>query len=896
MTAPRVVGLQPHHEVGLIGVSGDPVRLSWSIVGSDDEQAAVRIEAARDEHFDRTLASAVVPGARQVAVEAPGGRLASRERRWFRVAALVAGAWTDWSTPCSVEAGLLSPADWQAEAIVPGHDADHPTAAPLLRGEFEIERTDIVRARLYATAHGVYELRLNGSPVADDLFAPGWTSYHRRLLVQTYDVTDLVADGTNCLGATLGNGWFRGRLGWSGTDDDRNRYGDRLALLAQLEIEFADGSTTTIGTGPDWTWSTAELLADDFYDGCEIDLRRSLGRWDTAGHDLAGWSPVGSTAFDLERLEPWSVRPIRVIERRPLETVRHDGTTVRVDVGQNISGWVAVEVRGAAGDEVVVEHAEVVEPDGALHRKALRTAQARDRYVLAENGTVRLEPRFTFHGFRHAEVRTTADVVSIEAVAISSDLPTRSSFSCSNGELNQLAANVMWSLRDNFVGVPTDCPQRDERMGWTGDAQAFASTASLLVDARNFWASWLRDVALEQHDGGIPSVVPDVALEGESSAGRAGWADVATIAPWAHYEAYGDLTILTDQLPSMIRWIETLRSKRHTDGDLDGLLGGEFQFGDWLDPDAPSDRPWLAKVEGDYLANAYFAHSARLTARAAHELGHRDIALAYEHLGDEIAGLAWERWADHAQTSQTGCAVSVVFEIAPPDELAAVARRLADLVAEAGGAVSTGFLGTPLVLPALARHGYFDEAYTMLLRTESPSWLYQVRQGATTTWERWDAIKPDGSIHDGAILPHEPDDDTTDHHMLSFNHYAYGAVLDWMYRHLAGLAPATPGYRTIRFAPRPCAGIDDARATVHTPYGPTSIDWSVSDDGFSATVEVPFGSTATFIAPTTAQSDVVVDGQPADDAGCIDLGPGTHTIALTAPHIVRPTTHPTESA
>ncbi|MEQ8438085.1 MAG: family 78 glycoside hydrolase catalytic domain [Ilumatobacter fluminis] len=895
MTAHRVVGLQPHHDGGLIGVAGDAVRLSWNIVGPDDEQAAARIEVAHDEQFEHVIASAVVPGPDQVAVEAPGGRLTSRERRWFRVAALVAGDWTDWSAPCSVEAGLLSPADWHAEAIAPGHDADHPTAAPLLRGEFEIERADIVRARLYATAHGVYELRLNGSPVADDLFAPGWTSYHRRLLVQTYDVTDLVADGPNCLGATLGNGWFRGRLGWSGTDDDRNRYGDRLALLAQLEIEFADGSTTTIGTGPDWTWSTAEVLADDFYDGCEIDLRRSLERWDTAGHDQTGWSPVGSTAFDLERLEPWSVRPIRVIERRALETVRHDDSTVRVDVGQNISGWVAVEVCGVAGDVVVVEHAEVVEPDGALHRKALRTAQARDRYVLAESGTVRLEPRFTFHGFRHAEVRTTADVVSIEAVAISSDLPTRSSFSCSNGELNQLASNVMWSLRDNFVGVPTDCPQRDERMGWTGDAQAFASTASLLVDARNFWASWLRDVALEQHDGGIPSVVPDVALEGESSAGRAGWADVATIAPWAHFEAYGDPTILAEQLPSMIRWIETLRSKRHPTGDLAGLLGGEFQFGDWLDPDAPSDRPWLAKVEGDYLANAFFAHSARLTARAAHELGHRDVALAYEHLGDEIAGLAWERWADHAQTSQTGCAVTVVFEIAPPDELAAVARRLADLVADADGAVSTGFLGTPLVLPALARHGYFDEAYTMLLRTESPSWLYQVRQGATTTWERWDAIKPDGSIHDGAILPHEPDDDTTDHHMLSFNHYAYGAVLDWMYRHLAGLAPSTPGYRTIRFAPRPCAGIDNARATVHTPYGPTSIDWSVSD-GFAATVEVPIGSTATFVAPTTAESAVVVDGQPIDDDGRIDLGPGTHTIAVTDPLIVRPTTHPTESA
>jgi len=889
----RVLDLHTHSDTDLIGVDDSAVRLSWTIDGPAATQQAVRIETAADDRFERPIASALVPGASQVAVTAPGGPLESRERRWYRVDALVDDCWTGWSSPTSIEAGLVNAGDWNATAI----SADQRPLAtpPLLCTEFELGQNDIVRARLYATAHGVYELRLNGTPVADDLFAPGWTSYHRRLLVQTYDVTDLVTAGANCLGATLGDGWFRGRLGWSGTDDDRNRYGDHLALLAQLEVEFADGTRTTFGTGPDWTWTTAELLSADFYDGCEIDHRLARPGWDRVGHDRSDWRPVDVVDVDLDRLEPWSVRPIRVIERRAVDIVRHDDATVRVDVGQNISGWIAVEVRGRPGDEVVVEHAEVVEPDGSLHRKALRTAEARDRYVLDGTETVRLEPVFTFHGFRHAEIRTEADVVAVEAVAISSDLPTRSSFSCSNPELTQLASNVMWSLRDNFVGVPTDCPQRDERMGWTGDAQAFASTASLLVDARNFWASWLRDVALEQHDGGIPSVVPDVALEGESSAGRAGWADVATIAPWAHYEAYGDPTILADQLPSMIRWIETLRAKRHPDGELTGLLGGEFQFGDWLDPDAPSDRPWLAKVDGDFLANAFFVHSARLTARAAALLGHRDIEHAYERLGDEIAGLTWERWADHAQMSQTGCAVTVMFEIAPADQLPSVAGRLAELVTDADGAVSTGFLGTPLVLPALARHGHFDEAYAMLLRTESPSWLYQVRQGATTTWERWDAIKPDGSIHDGAILPHEPDDDTTDHHMLSFNHYAYGAVLDWMYRHLAGLAPATPGYRTIRFAPHPCSGIDDARATVQTPHGPASIEWSVSDEAFTATVTVPFGSRATFVAPTTSNSELAVNGIPADEEP-IALAPGTHTIALTAPHIVRPTTHPTEHA
>ncbi len=371
-------------------------------------------------------------------------------------------------------------------------------------------------------------------------------------------------------------------------------------------------------------------------------------------------------------------------------------------------------------------------------------------------------------------------------VAISSDTPRRGDFACSHPVLGRLHENVVWSQRDNFVSVPTDCPQRDERLGWTGDAQAFADTASTLFDAEAFWRSWLRDLALDQHPTlGVPTVVPDVVIDGEPRFGRAGWADAATIVPWSVYEAYGDPSVLADQRDSMAQWLESLAARR----GADGLLPPSMQFGDWLDPDAPSDRPWKAKADSTYIANAFLVHSAHLTADAARALGDGALEARARWLADDVAPRTWERWRDHALTTQTGCAVALRLGVAPDADRPAVAATLARLVRDADGRVATGFLGTPLVLPALAEFGHLDEAYLMLLRRDDPSWLYQVEQGATTVWERWDAIRPDGSIHPGTMAPPPDMTGSDEEHMLSFNHYAYGAVIDWVYRHLAGLAP-----------------------------------------------------------------------------------------------------------
>lgn len=883
-----VTVLRTQYPEGLIGVDGDAIRLSWQIDAPDAlRQTASHIQVSSDRDFVSVLAERIDQGPRQLDVIAPGDEFTSREQRFYRVKVELDGDWTAWSAPCSIEIGLLEADDWQAEAITladdPGASAMAPS--PMVRGAFVVEGP-VVSARLYVTSLGVHRAELNGQLVSDDLFSPGWSVYDQRLVAATYDVTGLLEPGENVLSGVLGDGWYRGRLGWN-PGKDRCTYGDELGFVTQLEITLADGTVQTVVSDRSWKASTGSIRFADIYDGCEIDLRDEPEGWKTVGFDDDAWETVSVVELDRSIIEPWISAPIRAV--RELEVTLSDGPAgvVRVDVGQNISGHLVIDVAGDAGVDVVTHHAEVVEADGSLHLRALRSALASDRFVLADDQPATLVPEFTFHGFRFAEIATKAKILNVRAVAISSDLEERSSFRSSHAGLDQFESNVRWSQRDNFVGLPTDCPQRDERLGWTGDAQAFAPTANLLFDSHQFLLNWFRDLSLEQTDEGVPSVVPNVVLEGEPAMGRAGWADVATVGPWATYEATGSTATLEQQLDSMLRWVATLKHKRHDDG----LLGGEFQFGDWLDPDAPPNQPWLAKIDGDFMANAFFSHSARLTAATAEVLGKTEVAATHRALADEIAKLTWERWSDHALSCQTGCAVAIELAVAPAEDHPRIAETLAGLVRAADGAVSTGFLGTPLVLPALSRHGYFDTAYRMLLRTEVRSWLYQVEKGATTVWERWDAIRPDGSIHDGHMVPFEGpgDDPEADSHMLSFNHYAYGAVIDWVYRNVAGLSPevATPGYQRVAIAPKPCTEITSATASIATGLGEVSIDWSVADGDFNATVTVPFGSIGSFVAPATDESVVTVDGEVSTSSPAT-LEHGTHRIAVTSPAVIAP--------
>ncbi len=621
-----------------------PVRLTWTLHGDrpDGAQLGYEIEVAAEPGFDpgTTMTSGEVPGQDQVAVEAPGGRLASREVRFHRVRVRSAGGWSPWSDVVRVEAGLLAPNDWLGQGITLQDDpgATEPSPAPMLRRTFEVT-APVRRARLYVTSLGLHRMTINGRAVTTDLLGPGWTPYGRRLLVETYDVTDHLVLGENVLGGVLGDGWYRGRIGWApGTS--RCRYGSEVALLAQLEMTDEDGITSVVATDDAWRSSTAEIRSADLYDGSRIDLRERQPGWDRPGFDDGAWRPVVPAPVDLEILEPRVAPPVRVIDTRPVDPTPLDGGGWRLDGGQNVAGWVRLRVRGSAGTTVTVRHAEVLESDGSLHTRSLRSAEATDTYVLADASVVELEPAFTFHGFRYAEVQGDVDLLEASVVAISSIAETRGRFSCSDPLLERLHENVLWSLRDNFVSVPTDCPQRDERLGWTGDAQAFAATASVLVDSRAFWASWLRDLALEQDPVlGVPTVVPDVVLTGEPRYGRAGWSDAATIVPWAVYEAYGDVETVRTAFPSMCAHVDSLDARRATDG----LLPEAMQFGDWLDPDAPSHRPWEAKADSRYIANAFLVHSARLTAAAADLLDEAGVAARYERLAEEVATATWAR-------------------------------------------------------------------------------------------------------------------------------------------------------------------------------------------------------------------------------------------------------------
>jgi alpha-L-rhamnosidase len=865
------------------GVTGrGPLRLDWSVTSSTaDRQLGYEVQAAPTPEFAAGIDSTgPVAGADQLDVTAPGGRLLSREVRHLRVRVATDAGWSEWSEPATVEAGLLAPADWQAVAVTLPDDpgAREQSPVPLLRNAFELPAAPR-RARLHVTSLGVHEVSVNGVRVGDHLLDPGWTAYRQRLLVTSHDVTDLLTAGPNVLGGRVGDGWYRGRLGWD-PQEDRCRYGRQVGLLAQLEIELPDGSTRTVGTDATWRASTGEIRSADLYDGCAVDLRHRRPGWDRPGYDDSGWTPAAVVPLDPAILRPRVAPPVRVVRTFRAERSVAPGGAVRLDAGQNVAGVVRLTVRGRAGDTVTVRHAEVLEPDGSLHIRSLRSAKATDTYVLADDGETVLEPSFTFHGFRYAEVTTDADLLATEVVAISSDTPVRGTFSCSDPALTRFHENVRWSQRDNFVAVPTDCPQRDERLGWTGDAQAFAPTACTLFDSRAFWESWLADLAHDQtDDGAVPSVVPNVLGDGPFALGRAGWADAATVVPWAVHVAYADTEVLAAQLPSMRALVGYLQAHQQDDG----LLGGEFQFGDWLDPDAPGDRPHEAKTSSDYLANAFFAHSARLTARAATVVGETEQARTYAALADDMAARTWARWREHALTTQTGCAVALELGIAPAEAEAEVGRALAGLVRDAGGRIATGFLGTPLVLPALSRTGHLAEAYLMLLRHELPSWLYQVDRGATTVWERWDAIRADGSIHDGVM--HMPDGDSQ---MLSFNHYAYGAVVDWVYRTLAGLAPDPdePGYRHVLLAPRPVAGIDRVSASVATALGPVGVDWATDGGTFTATYRLPFGATGTLRPPAGPDSVVRVDGR--ELSGSVTLGPGTHRVSVTAADIASP--------
>ena len=820
----RCVDLRCEKLVEPLGLDATAPRLSWRLEADAGETAVEQV--AHQVEVDGLWDSGRIDGRRQQVTYAGPALTSGTPVRW-RARAWTSAGDTDWSGWATFEPGVLDPSEWVATMITATADT------PVVRFTRTVEvPDDVVAARLRISAHGIVSASIDGQEVGDEVLAPGWTTYRHRLAVRTHDVTSRLSPGRPCeVALTVAAGWFSGRIGFGG---GQQVYGTYVGAFAQLELRRGDGGVKVIGTDGTWTATATPFLAAELYDGETFDARLPA-----AGAP----APVSTVqGFDHACLCAPAAPPVRRTER--IRPQRRDGAVL--DFGQNLVGWLRITLRGmTAGTEVVLRHAEVLDAEGALFTAPLRTARATDVYVAAGATEETYEPRFTFHGFRYAEVTgVDPDQVDVEAVVVHSDLERTGRFTCSEPLLDRLHENVVWGLRGNFVSLPTDCPQRDERLGWTGDAQVFSPAASFLYDCEGFWRSWLADLAADQgDDGGVPNVLPGLDF---SIGPAAGWGDAATVIPWVTYVATGDDTVLREALPSMRAWVEYVGARL----DEHHRWTRDFQFGDWLDPDAPPDKPWEAKARFDLVATACAARSADLLAQAAEVVGDDATARwAAEHAA-AVRSAWWEHYGSAAATTQTGAAMGIAFDLAPDASArAGLGEALATLVGEAGDHLATGFLGTPLLLPALTATDHLDVAYDVLLQRTAPSWLYQVLAGATTIWERWDALRPDGTVVLDAL------GGGSNGSMVSFNHYAYGAVAEWLHTTVAGLRPdpADPGYHHVLVEPRPGGGLTHASASLDSPYGRTHVGWRLEPDGdLRVEIELPPNTSATVTLPGRA--------------------------------------------
>lgn len=740
---------------------------------------------------------------------------------------------------------------WSAQMIGP---ATPIAAAPRFRRTFALDgaraHSTIRAAHLHVSALGVVEGRLNGEPVGGDVLTPGWSSYEWRIRYASYDVRPLLRD-ENHLDLLVGAGWWSARLGW----ERLGPYGQQRAVIAQLEIEFDDGHRQHVVTDDLWTVTASEVTRDHLYDGQTIDARLRA--------EAPAALPVRRIGFDTSLLTPMDTPPITRHERlAPVGITQDSAGASLVDFGQNLVGWVRMTVDAPRATTITVRHAEVLE-DGCLATRPLRTAQATDEFIASGTGRDLFEPTLTFHGFRYAEVSGLDRPLrhdEIEAVVVHSAMDRTGWFECSDESFNQLHRNVVWSFRGNAVGLPTDCPQRDERLGWTGDIAVFAPTAAFLFDADAFLRDWLVDLRLEQadHDGRVPFVVPDLLKRQPDSpfslfGATAVWGDAAVWVPWALWQAYGDKQVLADQFESMSTHVRLAAEQT----DEHGLWSRSLQLGDWLDPDAPPDQPWAAKAEPAVVATACLFRSATIAADAARLLGRTDAAAEFEALAERTR----RAFRDHCLTTDgrlrddasTSYALAIVFDLVDGGARQAAGDRLAELVASSEHRISTGFAGTPFICEALTTTGHTETAYRLLSNRACPSWMYAIDMGATTIWERWDSMLPDGTVNPGE--------------MTSFNHYALGAVADWMHRRIGGVAPLEPGYAKVLVAPRPGGGITWARTRLETARGEIRVEWRTDGTGPGISVQLPDGVSG------------VLD---LDGTTPVDLPPGTTTHPLSA--------------
>ncbi|KAF4983463.1 hypothetical protein FZEAL_1192 [Fusarium zealandicum] len=865
MAAPTVTAVVfDHHHSGL-GVDNPRPRLSWRFQAADQtapawRQTSYEIEVVFKAEGVPQLFNA--ESDQSVLVPWPARSLSSAEVATVRVrvhgvsdtdGSYKAEEPSPWSAPATVETALLKESDFQADFI--SSEEQIGPKGPLrpirFRKVFKLP-ADIKQgshARLYITALGVFQAWINGQPTNDECMAPGWTSYKHRLAYRIHDVTSLLIPGEeNVICIEVAEGWYAGRLGFKG--GVRFRYGDELAAFAQLEVHNHEGTDPwKLLTDDSWSCTASPLINSEIYDGETYDAREDVLRWNLSSTQWPGALKTKTLPMPSAKLVAPDVAPVRVTEVKPCKEVfkSKSGKTI-LDFGQNLVGKLQIRsLQLASGAKLVLRHAEVME-DGELGTRPLRHAKCCDTIVGSGEPLQDWTPRFTFHGFRYVEVEGwpngNPSPNDISALVIHTDMRRRGTFKCSNPYVNRLHENVVWSMRGNFLSIPTDCPQRDERLGWTGDLQVFCPTASFLYDTMGILGSWLEDVAAEQLEEGKrsipPLVVPNAISSNWPHMAQAIWDDVTVLAPADLYQYSSDKGLLERQFDSMYSWLA-----KGVDRASDGLWNPDkWQLGDWLDPSAPPEDPGNGRTDNILVANAYLIHTTQVFAKLCGVLGKQDLADKYTKDGEHLKSLFQKRYisaeGNLMSTSQTGISLAVQFDLYPSnaDARRTAADALEKLVRTARFRISTGFAGTPVISHALTAVGRPQLAYRMLLETQCPSWLYSVvAMDATTVWERWDSMLPDGRINPGQ--------------MTSFNHYALGSVADWLHSSVGGISPHAPGWRVIRVRPVPGGNLTSAEVTFDGPYGRVACSWFLGEGGrFTMTLVVPPSSSAVVTLPS----------------------------------------------
>lgn len=745
---------------------------------------------------------------------------------------------------------------------------------PYLRKEFTVAGP-VKRATAYVSALGIYDLRINGQAVSHDVLAPGWTNFKKRAHYQTYDVTRLITQGNNALGAILGDGWYASSLAHY---DRRNLYNGRPRFILQLELELADGTIQRVCSDDTWKTAFGPLRHADLLIGCEYDSRLAMPGWDRPGFNQQNWTPV-AVGEELPKdkkstvvLQASMAEPARVIEELPAKSISEPRPGCwTFDLGQNMVGWVRLKVSGPDGRRITVRHSEMLNPDGTLYTAALRSCPATDYYITSGQGEEIFEPFGTFHGFRYVEIRgleTKPELSMVTGLVVHTPMDRTGSFESSHPLLNQLYSNQVWGQKGNYLEVPTDCPQRDERMGWTGDTQFFAPTAAYNFNVANFFTRWLQNCRDDQNaDGSFPHVIPGILGGGGSTA----WSDAPILCTYNIYRNYGDTRLIVDQYASMERYMQWLEGKTK-----DGIttVGG---FGDWLNAGGGAKK--------EVMDTAYHAYLLKIMSEMAGAIGRTEDAARYSQRCDEIKKAFAREFIQPDGTikdsSQTAYALAFTMDLLPPETREKAADKFVQEIKRFNDHLATGFIGTPRLLPGLSQAGLDKEAYKLLLTDTYPSWLFPVKNGATTMWERWDGWTPDKGF--GNIG------------MNSFNHYAFGAVGEFLYGYVGGIQPASPGYKTIKIRPVIGAGLSFANTSLESPYGRISSAWKTEADGLQLDVTIPPNTTATIHVPTTDAASVTESGKPAakashvkflrQEAGCAvyEVGAGTYQFHAALP-------------